>query len=227
LARAYTTNLDEVLCIGLGVGIVPMEFAREGLKVDVVEINPAVVPVGRDYFNLQPEKLSLILGDGRYYLNQCRKKYDAVILDAFLGDSCPSHLMTREAFSAVRRVLKPEGTLVINTFGSFDTGADFFTASLWKTLSSVFASVRIHAGRRGNTLFVASARPELAIVHPPNFNGIHWYCVEEVKDAFASLRETHPGHGVVLKDDFNPVEFYDAANRERHRRYLAESMRRM
>ena len=41
LARAYTTNLHDVLCIGLGVGIVPMEFARDGARVDVVEINPA------------------------------------------------------------------------------------------------------------------------------------------------------------------------------------------
>ena len=42
LARAYTSNLTDVLCIGLGVGIVPMQFAREGIGVDVVEINPAV-----------------------------------------------------------------------------------------------------------------------------------------------------------------------------------------
>src|SRR5262249_50647107 len=42
LAQAYSPRLDDVLCIGLGVGIVPMEFARDGAKVDVVEINPAV-----------------------------------------------------------------------------------------------------------------------------------------------------------------------------------------
>src|ERR1051326_5726150 len=40
LARAYTTNINDVLCIGLGVGIVPMDFARHGARVDVVEINP-------------------------------------------------------------------------------------------------------------------------------------------------------------------------------------------
>jgi hypothetical protein len=31
--------------------------------------------------------------------------------------------------------------------------------------------------------------------------------------------------GIVLTDDFNPVDFYDAENRERHRRTLAFSMR--
>ena len=35
LARAYTTNINDVLCIGMGVGIVPMDFARRGARVDV------------------------------------------------------------------------------------------------------------------------------------------------------------------------------------------------
>ena len=138
LARAYTTNIDRVLCIGLGVGIVPMTFARENAKVDVIEINPAIVPVARDYFGLQPEKLNIHFGDGRYFVNQSTNHYDAVILDAFLGDSCPSHLMTKEAFTAIRRILKPEGTLVVNTFCDFEAGHDFFGASLYKTLQDVF-----------------------------------------------------------------------------------------
>jgi len=113
LARAYTTNIHDVLCIGLGVGIVPMEFARHGAKVDVVEINPAVVPVAVRFFDLQRESIHLTIDDGRHFLNRCRKQYDTVVLDAFLGDSSPSHLMTREAFTAVRRVLRPGGTIIV------------------------------------------------------------------------------------------------------------------
>ena len=144
LARAYTTNINDVLCIGLGVGIVPMEFARQGARVDVVEINPAVVPVAVRFFDLQTNKLNLTLDDGRHFLNRCQKQYDVVILDAFLGDSSPSHLLTREAFTSIRRVLRPGGTLVINSFGNLEPGRDFFTASLNKTLKSVFR-VRAHA----------------------------------------------------------------------------------
>jgi hypothetical protein len=33
-------------------------------------------------------------------------------------------------------------------------------------------------------------------------------------------------HGQILTDDYNPVEFYDAANRESLRRYLAMAMAR-
>jgi hypothetical protein len=124
----------------------------------------------------------------------------------------------------MRRNLRPEGTLVINTFGDFAPGQDFLAASLSKTLRAVFPAVIIHKGEYGNTLFVASNNPKLAIVHPPVFDKVHNNCVAEVKDAFDTLRETDPRHGIILTDDYNPVEFYDAKNRESMRRYLASSM---
>jgi len=227
LARAYAPQVDDVLCIGLGVGIVPMVFAREGSRVDVVEINPAVVPIGERFFGLETAKLNLTIGDGRYFVNESKKQYDAIVLDAFLGDSCPSHLMTREAFTAMRKTLKPTGVLVLNTFGDFEPGEDFFTASLYKTLTNVFAGVRIHAGESGNTLFVAGNQADLRIIHPPDYSKVYPPMVGAVKSAFESLRETDPASGRVLTDDFNPVEFHDAGNRERLRRDLAQDVRRL
>jgi hypothetical protein len=169
--------------------------------------------------------VNLHIGDGRYFVNRSTKQYDAVILDAFLGDSCPSHLMTRETFAAMRRILKPEGVLVINTFADPDLQVDFFSASLYKTLTNTFTSVRLHHGRNGNSLFVASARPTLAILHPPDYSQVYVGVREQVRDAFNSIREPNLEHGRVLTDDYNPVEFYDAANRESLRRTLALSTR--
>ncbi len=221
LARAYTTNINDVLCIGLGVGIVPMDFARRGAKVDVVEINPAVVPVGQRFFGLDPAKLHITLDDGRHYLNRCRKQYDVVVLDAFLGDSSPSHLLTREAFSAIGKVLRPGGTLVINTFGDLSPGRDFFTASLHQTLKAVFPGVRIHDCGNGGIFFVATHRPDPAFVHPPELGDIHPEAQRYTDAGFADVVQTLPGHGRVLTDDYNPIEFYDARNREEIRRHLA------
>jgi len=225
LAKVYTTNIEDVLCIGMGVGIVPMEFVREGARVDVAEINPAVVPVARDFFGLQPEKLNLALTDGRYFLNQTKKQYDAIILDAFLGDSSPSHLMTREAFASMRRALRPGGVLVINTFAVLEGDHDFFGASLFKTLQSVFPSVLIHSGRYGNTLFVASPKHELKFIRQPDYSQVHPRALEQVRETYWRLREPHPDHGRVLTDDYNPVEFYDAVNRESTRKSLADHVK--
>jgi spermidine synthase len=221
LARAYTTNINDVLCIGLGVGIVPMDFARRGARVDVVEINPAVMAVGQRFFDLQPEKLHITIDDARHFLNRCRSKYDAVILDAFLGDSSPSHLLTREAFASIRRVLRPGGTLSINSFGNLEAGQNFFTASLNKTLKSVFRGVRMHDSGTGGIFFAATDRPEPDFVHPPDFSGIHARALEDTQKAFVTLVDTPPEDGRVLTDDYNPVEYYDAHNRELIRRHLA------
>ena len=227
LAQGYTPKVNDALCIGMGVGIVPMDLARDGARVDVVEINPAVVPVAQQFFGCETNRIQLTIGDGRQFLNETRRRYDAVVLDAFLGDSSPSHLMTREAFAAMRNVLHEDGTLVINCFGKFDRGRDFFVASLDKTLRSVFASVRIHATGNGNVFFVASARSELKILHPYDLDRAHPSVRSQVESAFSSLHEVNPASGRVLTDDFNPVDFYDAANRERLRRDLAEMARSM
>lgn len=221
LAQAYATNLNDVLCIGLGVGIVPMDLARQGARVDVVEINPAVVPVAVRFFGLETNKLHLTIGDGRHFLNRCQKQYDAVILDAFLGDSSPSHLMTREAFASIRRVLRPGGTLVINMFGKLEEGRDFFAASLNKTLKTVFPSVRIHTSGDGGLFFVAADRPSLEFLRPPNVEGVHPDVLNDTKSSFAHVVDTAPDSGRVLTDDYNPAEFYDARNREETRRKLA------
>ena len=226
LARSYTPTIERALCIGLGVGIVPSEFARKGVEVDVVEINPAVVRVATEYFDCATEKLNITIGDGRYVVNRAADhQYDTVILDAFLGDSSPSHLMSKQSFEATRRILKPHGTLVINSFGEFSEGMNFFCASIDKTLRTVFKSVLIHASGNGNVFFVASDQPELRIHTEPSFDHVHWSVRRGAEGAYAGLQTIDPKAGIVLTDDYNPVEYYDSGNREKHRRQLAFRMR--
>lgn len=226
LAEIYHTNIQQVLCIGLGVGIVPMQFATNGAHVDVVEINPTVVPIAEKYFDLQPDKLNLLIEDGRYFLNHCTNRYDVVALDAFLGDSPPSHLMTREAFASIRRVLKPDGVLVINSFASFTPGRDFLGTSLARTLRDVFGSVRIHGTHGGNTMFVASPSDSLAPLRELDLSQVHWRCAEDTRDTIRSVIESDPARGLVLTDDYNPTEFHDALNREELRRRMARDVQR-
>lgn len=226
LARTYTTNISDVLCIGMGVGIVPMEFSREGARVDVVEINPAIVPVAVQFFDLEPDKLDISLDDARHFLNRCRKQYDVIVLDAFLGDSSPSHLMTREAFTAMRRVLRPGGTLVINAFCHLEADRNFFAASLNRTLQAVFVGVRIHSDGDQN-YFVATDRREPEFVRPPALDGFHPAVRYGAESVFTRVVNTPPEAGRVLTDDFNPAEFYDAQNREATRRNQVQRARRM
>jgi SAM-dependent methyltransferase len=221
LARAYTTNIQDVLCIGLGMGMVPMDFARQGAKVDVVEINPAVLPVAKQYFDFRADQCRISIDDGRHYLNRCRKKYDVVVLDAFLGDSSPSHLLTREAFASIRKVLKPGGTLVINSFGELEEGRDFFGASLNRTLKEVFPGVRLHTNARGALFFAATDHPIPTFAREPDLSAVHPDVEPEVEAIIHSHLEAAPDHGMILTDNYNPIDYYDARNREQIRRRLA------
>jgi spermidine synthase len=225
LARAYTPRIDRALCIGMGVGIVPMQLAQAGVEVDVVEINPAVLPVATQFFGCDLSQFNLHIEDGRYFINRTEKQYDTIILDAFLGDSSPSHLMSREAFASMRNRLTAEGTLVINSFGDFERGRDLFSASLHRTLREVFPSVKIHASGNGNIFFVASRQPNLEKLHSPGVAHLHPSCREDAARAFATLIHFGPEQGLVLRDDYNPIDFYDAANREQFRRQWAQFMR--
>ena len=226
LAESYTPEIRSALCVGLGVGIVPMRFAEQGVAVDVVEINPAVVTVARDYFDCRPELFrQLELTDARYFLNQTTNRYDTIILDAFLGDSSPVHLMTREAFESMHRLLQPNGTLVINCFVEFRPARDFFGTSLNQTLRSVFRGVRVHSAGGGNVFFVASDREDLRPLRTPDFDRVHPSVRRQAVAAYGGIVEPNLKRGMILTDDFNPVEARDASNREEIRRHLAHGAR--
>jgi spermidine synthase len=257
-AHAYTPKLDSALCIGMGVGIVPMQLAADGVAVDVAEINGTVVPMAEQHFGFDSSKVNVIVSDGRQFLNQTDKRYDAIILDAFLGDSTPSHLMTQEAFTSILEHLSPTGVLVINCFGESTDQRQFFAASLDKTLRSVFVGkhrVTVHASGQGNVFFVATRAGKLVKHRPPaapnaearermaalvedsairtewytwwqQANGTgpffseHSQMQEELGLAWKKERVYDPNVGSILLDDFNPVEFHDAHNREANRRGL-------
>jgi hypothetical protein len=108
----------------------------------------------------------------------------------------------------------------------FDSPGDYMGASLYKTLSAVFPGVRVHGARGANTLFVASRRSPLTMLHEPGYTHVHPAALSEVRSAFAHEWEPDLGSGIVLTDDFNPVEYYDASHREKLRRQLAMSMKK-
>ena len=256
LAHAYTPETKKVLCIGMGVGVVPMQFAGDGIQTDVVEINGAVVPMAEDFFDFDSSRVNLTIGDGRQFLNQTEESYDAIILDAFLGDSSPSHLMTYEAFKKMKDHLTEQGVLVINSFGESNPERQFFSASLDKTLRAVFDDnkVVVHASGYGNVFFVATKDKQMKVHRSPEpdaesgrrlreaqseqkafvewnkwhemasgegpFFSEHREVQQEMALMWKGRRTFNPDKGKLLSDDFNPVEFYDARNREENRRGL-------
>jgi spermidine synthase len=111
-----TTN-RHIGIIGLGAGTTAA-YGRMGDIFRFYEISPAVVEIARNQFTFlsqSPAKIELVLGDGRQSLSsEPSQEYDLLVLDAFTGDSVPTHLLTSEAMQIYVKHLSPNGLMVFH-----------------------------------------------------------------------------------------------------------------
>ncbi len=103
--------------IGLGVGTLAV-YARPADHYTFYEINPLIEAVAREDFTYLDQCTSgaaVKMGDARVGLERENPNgYDLLVVDAFSGDSIPTHLLTREAFQIYRKHLAPGGVLALN-----------------------------------------------------------------------------------------------------------------
>jgi SAM-dependent methyltransferase len=108
--------------IGLGAGALAA-YAKPGDDWVFYEISPAVVRAAQAEFTFLPQfpgRYELVVGDGRLALErEAPRQYDVLAMDAFAGDSIPTHLITREAMAAYVKHLKPDGVLVFQATNRF------------------------------------------------------------------------------------------------------------
>jgi len=108
--------------IGLGAGALAA-YARPGDDWVFYEISPSVVRAAREEFTFLPKfpgRHEVVVGDGRLALErEAPRQYDVLAMDAFAGDSIPTHLITREAMAAYVKHLKPDGVLVFQATNRF------------------------------------------------------------------------------------------------------------
>lgn len=112
-----------VCTIGLGTGTTAA-FGREGDHYRFYEINEEVIRQAKELFTYLedcPAKTDIIPGDARLMLEQEFEKngshqFDVICVDAFSGDSVPSHLITTEAMDLYLNHLKnkDEGIICLN-----------------------------------------------------------------------------------------------------------------
>jgi spermidine synthase len=107
-----------VLYVGLGGGAMPswLRQHRTETPIDVVEIEPEVVEVAREYFGFREDPAMRVwVADARPFIEEAPAGFwGLVVLDAFTGDGVPRHLTTVEFLEAVRDALTPEGIVVSN-----------------------------------------------------------------------------------------------------------------
>ena len=136
-------DITRIAIVGLAAGTTARQAAAVFPKVSIdgFEIDPKIVQVGRDYFGMDLPNLNVIVGDGRWSLEQSQQKYDLICVDAYRPPYIPPHLTTREFFQIAAGHLNPTGSLAINVGRA--PGDRRLIDGLATTIRTIFSSVYV------------------------------------------------------------------------------------
>jgi hypothetical protein len=182
IGRAFLALADDqprkIGVIGLGAGTLA-SYGRQGDEMRIYEINEQVLELARSEFSYLADtqaRVVSVLGDGRLMLErEAPQNFDLLVMDAFSGDSVPTHLLTVEAMRGYFGHLKDDGLLAVNITNNY------------LDLRPVVAAA---AGQLGRSALLYQLRPEpgdrlcldsewLLITRPENIDEV----VERVGDA--------------------------------------------
>jgi predicted membrane-bound spermidine synthase len=115
-------SVKSLAMLGSAAGTVPKQFLASygsDMIIDAVEIDPAIIEMGRKYFDLESEtevapNYRTHAQDARYWLATTDKTYDVIGMDAYHQPYIPFHLTTVEFFSEVKAHLNEQGVAVVN-----------------------------------------------------------------------------------------------------------------
>ncbi|MEO7995680.1 MAG: fused MFS/spermidine synthase, partial [bacterium] len=121
---AINGAIRRVLIVGLGGASAAKQFQHyyPDVTLDIVELDPAVVEVAKEYFAFTPgPKTHIYVMDGRQFLKGTTAKYDLILMDAYAsnpyGSFIPWHLATSEFFALAKSRMNPGGLLAYNVIG--------------------------------------------------------------------------------------------------------------
>lgn len=204
------SQVNGLALLGLAAGTISKQYTQVygPIPIDGIEIDPAIVDVGRRYFDMNEPNLNVIVEDGRWALANSENQYSVIGVDAYRLPYIPWNLTTREFFTEARDHLTPDGALVINVGRTF-TDRRLIEAMVG-TLQSVFPSVYVvDVPDTFNSIVYATVQPTDAANLAANLalmtDSTPALLRSAVTRAVENLQPT-PVSSVVFTDDWAPVE---------------------
>ena len=168
----FGDTFEDVLVLGAGSGTdVAAALAHGAGHVDAVEIDPAIVRLGRMQHPDRPysdRRVTVVNDDARHFLRTTDRKYDLVVFalidsltlqSSFSDVRLESYMFTEESFRAVRDRLKPDGVLVVYNYFR----ERWLVDRLANTAAAAFGQPpRVHVHEASAYLGVLLAGPRLA-----------------------------------------------------------------
>jgi spermidine synthase len=202
-------KLHRVGIIGLAAGTIAHQFTSVygPVPIDGIEIDPAIVDVGRKYFAMNESNLHVHVQDGRTYIETTQAKYDVVAIDAFQQPYIPFQLTTREFFTTIRSHLSSTGVVALNTAHTIH---DYrLVQAFINTMSQVFPNVYVfNVPGTFNTEIMATVQPTSITTFRANLarfpsTSIMGQVASEVSPV---VTQGHSDRGLIFTDDRAPIE---------------------
>ena len=208
-----------VLVIGLAAGTVGSLWTDVygPAPITGVELDPAILEVGREWFAMDRPNIAAVAADGRQWLSRqdSSEVWDVVLVDAYRVPYIPFHLTTVEWFELVDEHLAANGVVAMNV-GRTATDLSLVEAMV-TTMSAVWPHVLVleepvPEGILGNVLVVGVREPASVGVFTDNITGRLPGHVSEEFRAFTAttidqIRVERPDPDLeIWTDDKAPIE---------------------
>lgn len=212
LLRHFKPDFQKTLNIGGAGYSFPKDYLQKypGKKIDVVEIDPQMTEIAKDYFRLpQNENLRSFHEDGRTFLNRNQEKYDAILVDAFGAVySVPFQLTTIEAVKKINESLSDDGVVIVNLISAIEGEGSQFLQAEFKTYQQVFPNVYLFTLAPGGG--IEGAQNLILVASKAKKNSFE-STDPEMAELFESRYEEPLNLTVpILTDDLAPVEYYNS-----------------
>lgn len=154
------TSVERVAIVGLAGGTISKQITKVygPIPIDGWEIDPEIINVGREFFEMNERNLNALPFDGRWGLNHSENTYSVIGIDAYRLPYIPWHLTTQEFFQEVREHLVQDGVVVINVGRTLNDRR--LIEAMVGTLGSVFPSLHlIDVPETFNSILIGTMKP--------------------------------------------------------------------
>ncbi len=206
-------QFQSMAIVGLAAGTVARQATDVfgPVEIDGFEIDPKIIKIGRQFFDMNQSNLNAIAQDGRWGLAQSVKKYQVIALDAYRPPYIPWQLTTQEFFQNVHDHLTEDGVVVMNV-GS-DPNDPRLIEGLIGTLQTIFPSVYlVEVPETFNFIVYATAQPTQIEDLYKNYLSLssnkttHPLLLESLKRFIENQRQV-PSSKIIFTDDHAPIEW--------------------
>jgi spermidine synthase len=141
-------NPKNILILGGGEGATLREVLKHPAvkKVVMVDIDEEFVHLCKKYLNkwhqgsFDDKRVELIFSDAREYIKKTKSPFDIIIADISdpVEEGLAQMLYTKEFYSSIKRILKPDGIFVTHATAVFYTSNNTTCTGIFKILSDIF-----------------------------------------------------------------------------------------